>query len=79
MSLHTALRYLEQGDWHQAHAIAQADDSALGSWAHGIVHLQEGDAENARYWFQQAGRAFSRDAAAELSALALAIRESESR
>ena len=79
MSLRTALRFLEQGDWEQAHPIVQADDSALGSWAHGIVHLQEGDVENARYWLRQAGRAFSSDIAAELSALAQAIRDSEAR
>jgi len=37
------LALLESGDWHGAHAIAQADTSDLGSWLHGIVHLVESD------------------------------------
>ena len=52
-----AVRLLEQGDWEGAHVIAQADSSANGSWAHGIVHLMEGDLSNAGYWYRRAGRA----------------------
>ena len=33
----------------------------LACWAHGIVHLVEGDVPNARYWYNEAGRAFPRD------------------
>ncbi|HEY1535796.1 MAG TPA: hypothetical protein VGF76_17370 [Polyangiaceae bacterium] len=76
MSIRAAVRYLEQGDWQKAHAIAQADKSELGAWAHGIVHLQEGDVDNARYWFGQAGRPFSQDMSAELKALSLALGDS---
>ena len=47
---------LEAGDWQAAHVIAQRDGSALGSWAHGIVHLMEGDVANAGYWYHRAGR-----------------------
>ena len=54
-----ALDLLEQGDWKAAHAIVQKDEeSPLACWAHGIVHLMEGDVSNARYWYRQAGRAF---------------------
>ncbi len=73
MSLRAALHHLEQGEWEKAHAIAQADDSPLGAWVHAIVHVQEGDLSNARYWFGQAGRAFSKDIAAELRALSSAL------
>jgi hypothetical protein len=76
MSIRAAVRYLEQGDWQKAHAIAQADKSELGAWAHGIVHLQEGDLDNARYWFGQAKRPFSQDMSAELEALSLALGDS---
>ncbi|TMB36525.1 MAG: hypothetical protein E6J62_07295, partial [Deltaproteobacteria bacterium] len=41
-----------------AHDIVQKDDSTLGAWLHGIVHTLEGDDDNARYWYRQAGRTF---------------------
>jgi len=47
--LQSALDHLERGDWQAAHAIVQKDeDSPLACWAHGIVHLMEGDLPNAR-------------------------------
>ena len=51
-----ALWFTRRGDWVAAHAIAQDDDTPLGSWIHGLLHLIEGDVGNARYWFAQAGR-----------------------
>ncbi|MEZ5599010.1 MAG: hypothetical protein R3E84_22000 [Pseudomonadales bacterium] len=51
-----ALDHLEQGRWVEAHAIVQDDDSVPGCWAHGIVHILEGDLANARYWYRRAGR-----------------------
>jgi len=55
-----ALEFLREGDWRAAHEIVQRDeDSALACWAHGIVHLMEGDTSNARYWYRAAKRAFS--------------------
>jgi hypothetical protein len=54
-----ALALLRQGDWQAAHAIVQKDeDSPLACWAHGIVHLMEGDTSNARYWYRAAKRDF---------------------
>ncbi len=56
--LSAALHLLEQGDWKAAHEIVQKDEeSPLACWAHGIVHLMEGDMPNARYWYREAGRA----------------------
>ena len=49
---------LECGDWSGAHAIAQADQTALGSWLHGIVHIVEGDLGNAQHWYRRANRTF---------------------
>ena len=55
--LRKAVRLLETGDWQAAHEIVQEDEaSRLFCWAHGIVHLMEGDLSNARYWYRKAGR-----------------------
>ena len=55
-TLHDAIALLESGDWKAAHTIVQNDDSTNGAWAHGIVHLLEGDLKNAGYWYGRAGR-----------------------
>jgi hypothetical protein len=56
-----ALTLLRQGDWEAAHLIVQKDEeSPLACWAHGIVHLMEGDVANARYWYREAKRDFPR-------------------
>lgn len=39
-----------------AHRIFQEDNSAEGSYWHGMMHRREGDFDNARYWFRRAGR-----------------------
>jgi hypothetical protein len=78
--LSKALTLLRRGDWQAAHAIVQKDeDSPLACWAHGIVHLMEGDVSNARYWYREAKREFPRqpsiaDEIAALSALVLRSR-----
>ena len=51
-----ALTLLEGGDWEAAHRIVQDDESAIAAWAHGIVHLMEGDVANAGYWYRRAER-----------------------
>ena len=57
--LSKAIDHLEAGNWRSAHEIVQRDEeSPLACWAHGIVHLMEGDESNARYWFGKARRAF---------------------
>ena len=55
-ALKDAIALLEQGEWEAAHDIVQKDGSPLGSWAHGIVHVMEGDLKNAGYWYRRAGR-----------------------
>ena len=70
--LRSAVALLEQGDWQAAHEIVQKDeDSPLYCWAHGIVHVMEGDLPNARYWYGEAKRAFPGDYSvpAEIAAL----------
>ena len=55
-TLDDAVRLIEDGDWQAAHTIVQKDSSQLASWAHGIVHLMEGDRANAGYWYRRAER-----------------------
>ena len=49
---------LAAGDWRQAHEIVQKESSELASWLHGIVHILEGDLDNARGWYERAQREF---------------------
>ena len=64
--LRTAVRLLQEGDWRAAHEIVQNDEeSRLSCWAHGIVHLMEGDVANARYWYRSAGRVLRNDVKVE--------------
>jgi len=51
-----ALWHEAHGDWARAHACAQEDEGAAGSWVHAYLHRREGDAANARYWYARAGR-----------------------
>ncbi len=79
MAIGTAVRHLKKGDWEKAHALVQKDESVLGCWAHGIVHMLEGDVPNARYWYRRAHRDFPGDTAdpgVEIAALATAVRDS---
>ena len=71
-----ALELLRAGDWRAAHEIVQRDEDApLSCWAHGIVHLMEGDTSNARYWYREAKRELPRipSIADEIAALGKAL------
>ena len=70
--LRQALKHLQAEEWKAAHEIVQKDeDSALACWAHGIVHIMEGDLPNARYWYARVQRPFPHepDAAGETGEL----------
>ena len=51
-----ALALCREGKWDAAHKIVQQDNSRLSAWLHGVIHQEEGDLSNARYWFNRAGR-----------------------
>ena len=72
MALNTAIRHLQRGDWEKAHAIVQNDNTGMGCWAHGIVHMLEGDLGNARPFPRE------RDASAEIDALVTTFRQQAS-
>ena len=52
------VQHLRAGRWTEAHDQVQRVDSLLGAWLHGIVHLQEGDLEDAENWYERSGRRF---------------------
>jgi hypothetical protein len=56
--LHQVLQDLHAGRWNAAHDLVQKDDSKLAAWLHGILHLQEGDLEDAENWYNRAARHF---------------------
>jgi hypothetical protein len=75
-SLRRAADLLAAGDREGAHVIVQDDPSPLAAWMHGIVHLLEGDASNARYWYGRAARPFpsASDVRGEIDAARAAAR-----
>lgn len=56
--LRQVLVHLRAGRWIEAHNLVQSDASPLGALLHGILHIQEGDLEDAEYWYRKAGRNF---------------------
>ncbi len=57
-TLNQVLVHMRAGRWIEAHNLVQTDDSLLGAWLHGILHIQEGDLEDAEYWYGKADRHF---------------------
>ena len=57
-SLLQSLALMRQGNWDAAHDLVQRDDSPLAAWLHALLHVQEGDLENAEYWYHKSGRNF---------------------
>lgn len=61
--------YALRGEWQAAHGEVQ-DDTVECSWVHAALHRQEGDHDNAGYWYRRAGRPIAID---EIRAEFLAI------
>ena len=77
--LHRIVALMRDGNWDEAHNLVQRDDSRSAAWLHGLLHVQEGDLENAEYWYGRAGRNF-RDRgplSEELDALEASLRGPE--
>ena len=51
-----AMWYDANGDWDEAHRLAQAQDDRIGAWVHAYLHRVEGDLSNAAYWYRRADR-----------------------
>ncbi len=51
------LWWAHRGDWDHAHGCVQEHEGdPVCDWVHAHLHRQEGDAENADYWYRRAGR-----------------------
>jgi hypothetical protein len=50
-----ALWFDAQGNWDEAHRIAQDVETPDGARVHAYLHRKEGDPANARYWYRSAG------------------------
>lgn len=52
----TALWWLCNRNWQQAHDVIDGAPGRDAAWIHGLLHLMEGDRANAGYWYARAGR-----------------------
>jgi hypothetical protein len=69
-----ALWFAAKDDWKAAHAIVMAHEDVACAWVHAHLHRVEGDLDNARYWYERAGRRPARGAFdAERTAIAAAL------
>lgn len=56
--LQAVFTLLRAGHWEAAHQQVQQHEGLLAAWLHGLLHLQEGDLEDAENWYERAGRRF---------------------
>jgi hypothetical protein len=69
-----ALWWAAKDDWQRAHRLVMNESDADCAWVHAYLHRQEGDLDNARYWYRQARREPAQgDLAAEWAAIAAAL------
>lgn len=52
----TALWWLKNSNWQQAHDLIDPAPGADAAWVHALLHRMEGDQWNADYWYSRAGR-----------------------
>jgi hypothetical protein len=57
-----ALWWDAKGDWAKAHALVDELETRDGMAVHAYLHRKDGQAANADYWYQRAGRGFYRPA-----------------
>jgi len=51
-----ALWWAGKDDWDKAHKIVMDEGGEDCAWVHAYLHRVEGDLDNARYWYRQAGK-----------------------
>ena len=68
------LWHCAKGDWDKSHILVQDDPGRDAAWVHAHLHRIEGDLDNARYWYNRAGRPMANDPIeAEREAMARAL------
>ena len=55
-----ALWWDAKGDWARSHSLVDEMESSDGMAVHAYLHRKEGNASNADYWYQRAGRTYHR-------------------
>ena len=55
-----ALWWDAKGDWTRAHALVDELETTDGMAVHAYLHRKEGQASNADYWYERAGRSYFR-------------------
>jgi hypothetical protein len=69
-----ALWWDNKGDWAQAHSLVDELETKDGMAVHAYLHRKEGQAANADYWYQRAGREhYKPDLTQEWETLAAAL------
>jgi len=75
--LSSAVTFALNGEWQQAHMIAQESNDVMACWIHAVLHKIEGDESNSRYWYARSNANYEdyADANAELQAIALSLNQ----
>jgi hypothetical protein len=50
-----ALNFAKAGQWSESHELVQKYSDEISCLIHAYLHRVEGDLDNARYWYGQAG------------------------
>jgi hypothetical protein len=56
-----ALQLISLNDWDGAHHLIQNYDDEMACLIHAYLHRQEGDIDNALYWYHKAGYTLPND------------------
>ena len=60
-----ALWWAGKKEWDKAHRIVMNEGGKDCAWVHAYLHRRDGDLDNARYWYRQAGRSVATGSLAE--------------
>ncbi len=54
-----AIGKADKGYWDDAHMIVQQIEDPISYWLHANLHREEGDIDNAKYWYHRALREYT--------------------
>ena len=54
-----AIEKADKGYWDDAHVIVQQIEDPVSYWLHANLHREEGDLDNAKYWYHRATREYA--------------------
>ena len=53
-----AIEKADKGYWDEAHMIVQQINDPISNWLHANLHREEGDLDNAKYWYHRTIREY---------------------